>query len=189
MADMSGIRGGDRGRRNRYPERSPRAGGCGRHDQCGAEPRPSRARVTEIGNSPIQATTHHPDHRATAQATNVQGGGHDRGPSPRHSARVHVHRRESRRRRKKTVVSVPIQALTVRDLLVRCRAARWSASPRRFAGAPVLGATTPATAPPPRGRRPGQTRKETEGVFVFRDGKAVVHPDYRSASPASNTSR
>ena len=43
---------------------------------------------------------------------------------------------------------------------------------RRFFGTPAPAAPPPAPADPP----PGQTRKETEGVFVFRDGKVVFVP-------------
>jgi HlyD family secretion protein len=43
---------------------------------------------------------------------------------------------------------------------------------RRFFGTPAPAAAPPAPADPP----PGQTRKETEGVFVFRDGKVVFVP-------------
>jgi HlyD family secretion protein len=70
------------------------------------------------------------------------------------------------------VVSVPIQALTVREMLFDPQGnfVREEA-PSRRRGATV-GTTVSASNEPP----PGHTRKETEGVFLLRDGKAVFTP-------------
>jgi HlyD family secretion protein len=42
---------------------------------------------------------------------------------------------------------------------------------RRF-----FGGAAPATPAPPPDPPPGQTRKETEGVFIVRDGRVVFQP-------------
>ena len=76
---------------------------------------------------------------------------------------------------RKTAIAVPIQSLTVREMLFDEKGTLVHEPPppvqRRFFGAPV--APTPQAPPDPP---PGQTRKETEGVFVVRDGKAVFAP-------------
>jgi HlyD family secretion protein len=74
------------------------------------------------------------------------------------------------------VVSVPIQALAVREMLFDEKGTLVHepppVRPRRF-----LRAAAPDTvaAPPPE-PPPGHTRKETEGVFVLRDNRAVFVP-------------
>ena len=72
------------------------------------------------------------------------------------------------------VVAVPIQALTVREMLfdptgqAGARAAAAAAEPVRARA----DRARPAPAEPP----PGHTRKETEGVFLLQDGRAVFTP-------------
>src|SRR5262249_6651142 len=76
---------------------------------------------------------------------------------------------------RKNVVSVPIQALTVRELLFDDKNVLIHEPPpppqRRVFGAPAV--TTPPAPPEPG---PGQVRRETEGVFVVREGRIVFEP-------------
>jgi HlyD family secretion protein len=124
-----------------------------------------RGRVTEIGNSPIQAGAQNTGQR---QATTfkvvitLEEEVPDVRPGFTCTAEITTATRTN-------VVSVPIQALTVRELLfdpngnfVR------EEQTERGRG---TDAVTVSNEPPP-----GHTRKETEGVFVFRDGRAVFTP-------------
>lgn len=74
-------------------------------------------------------------------------------------------------------VAVPIQALTVRELLYDAAGTLVRepppARPSRFG---FFRAAAPTTPPPPPETPPGHTRRETEGVFVFRDNRAVFVP-------------
>lgn len=123
------------------------------------------ARVTEIGNSPIQATG------ATAtQATNfkvvltLEGEIPAVRPGFTCTAEITTATREN-------VLSVPIQATAVREVVVDEKAVmvREAArtDPRRQQSAGAVQAAE---------LKPGQERKELEGVFVVRDGKAVFEP-------------
>jgi HlyD family secretion protein len=71
---------------------------------------------------------------------------------------------------RKSVVSVPIQALAVREMLFDDKGTLVREPPPRRR----RGSSDQAAAPvePP----PGQTRKETEGVFTLREGRAVYTP-------------
>jgi len=127
-------------------------------------------RVTEIGNSPIQATG-----QATGQrtATNfkvvvtLDEAAPDIRPGFTCTAEISTASRRN-------AVAVPIQALTVRELEYD-RAGAVVPKPRpapasRFS----FGATAPTTAATAPTELPvGHTRKEVEGVFVIRDGRAV----------------
>jgi HlyD family secretion protein len=121
------------------------------------------ARVTEIGNSPIQSS----GMTAATQATNfkvvltVDGEIPEVRPGFTCTAEITTATRDN-------VLAVPIQATTVREVvvddkgsLVREPSAE-GRDPRQSAGA-VQAAEL----------KPGQERKEIEGVFVVRDGKAV----------------
>ncbi len=127
-------------------------------------------RVTEIGNSPIQATG-----QATGQrtATNfkvvvtLDEAAPDIRPGFTCTAEISTASRAN-------AVAVPIQALTVRELeydtagavVPRVRPAPAS----RFS----FGAPEPSTATTAPSELPvGHTRKEIEGVFMIRDGRAV----------------
>jgi len=118
------------------------------------------ARVTEIGNSPIQTTA-----QQASQATNfkvtlqVEGEIPDVRPGFTCTAEITTATRDN-------VLAVPIQATTVREMvldekgnIVREQAAP-GAPPRRPGG--VQAAEL----------KPGQERKEVEGVFVVRENKA-----------------
>jgi HlyD family secretion protein len=119
------------------------------------------ARVTEIGNSPIQTT----GQNAATQATNfkvvvtVEGEIPEVRPGFTCTAEITTATRDN-------VLAVPIQATTVREMVLddKGNIVREQPDPdaRRSAGT-VQAAEL----------KPGQERKETEGVFVVRDGKAV----------------
>ena len=126
-----------------------------------------RGRVTEIGNSPIQTT--------------AQGGGQrqattfkvvitldeevpDVRPGFTCTAEITTATRAN-------VVAVPIQALTVREMLFDQKGTLVREEPRRRRGNNVEPVVSASTEPPP-----GHTRRETEGVFVLRDGRAVFTP-------------
>jgi HlyD family secretion protein len=122
-------------------------------------------RVTEIGNSPIQAA----GQQSSAQsATNfkvvltVDGQIPDVRPGFTCTAEITTATRNN-------VLSVPIQATTVREVVLDEKGAivREPATPN---GRPRPGAVQASEL------KPGHTRKEIEGVFVVRDGKAVFEP-------------
>jgi HlyD family secretion protein len=71
---------------------------------------------------------------------------------------------------RKNVVAVPIQALTVRDLLYTNAGELVREPPPRRKRSSEDATTTRVETPE------GHTRKETEGVFLYRDGKAVFTP-------------
>jgi len=136
--------------------------------------RPFRGRVTEIGNSPIQ--TSGSETANTAQAINfrVTITLEEEVPNVRPGFTCTA---EVTTATRAAVLSVPIQALTVREMLYDERDTL---------------VHEPAPPPPPRFRLfnrteveptglppeppPGHTRRETEGVFVFREGRAVFVP-------------
>jgi HlyD family secretion protein len=128
-------------------------------------------RVTEIGNSPIQAA----GAAATGQrqATNfkvvvtIDEEVPDVRPGFTCTADITTATRAQ-------AVSVPIQSLTVREMLFDAKNNLvHEPPPVRRRGGPTASVETPASAAEPP---PGHTRKETEGVFVVRDGRAVFVP-------------
>lgn len=120
--------------------------------------------VTEVGNSPIQAT----GTTATGRATNfmvvvtIDGEVPNVRPGFTCTAEITTATREK-------ALGVPIQAMTVRELVVDAAGAIVPAPP------PPAGRSS-ATPAPPRELAAGQTRKEFEGVFVAREGKAAFVP-------------
>ncbi len=121
-------------------------------------------KVTEIGNSPIQAT----GQPASTQGTNfkvvvtLDTEIPDVRPGFTATAEITTAVREN-------AIAVPIQATTVREMIVDdkgqvVRDTEADKRPRR------PGAVQAAEL------KPGQTRKEMEGVFVVRDGKALFVP-------------
>ena len=124
-------------------------------------------RVTEIGNSPIQTGTGQA--ASSAQATNFKvvvqldteiG---DVRPGFTCTAEITTATRAN-------VIALPIQATTVREMVVNEKG--------EIVREP---STTEGRRPRPGGvqaqeLKPGQTRKELEGVFVVRDGKALFVP-------------
>jgi HlyD family secretion protein len=123
-----------------------------------------RGRVTEIGNSPIQGTNAAATGR---QATNfkvvitLEEEVPDVRPGFTCTAEIITATRTS-------TLAVPIQALTVRERLFDASGAM---VPERDEEEDGLEPTVDASELPP-----GHTRKETEGVFVVRDGRAVFAP-------------
>ena len=124
-----------------------------------------KGHVTEIGNSPIQAAG---QAATNQQATNfkvvvvLDEDVPDVRPGFTCTAEITTATR-------KTVVAVPIPAVAVRELVYDAKG-QIVKQPRTENTRPVQ----PAAAPPELAD--GQTRKETEGVFVIRDGRAVFVP-------------
>ena len=123
-------------------------------------------RVTEIGNSPIQAAQNTGQRQATTfkvvitldeEVPNVR-------PGFTCTAEVTTATR-------KAVPAVPIQALTVREMLFDAKGTMVREE-RRTRRSATVGTTVSASNEPP----PGHTREETEGVSLLRDGKAVFTP-------------
>jgi HlyD family secretion protein len=122
-----------------------------------------RGHVTEIGNSPIQATGSTTGRQATnfkvvitldEQVPDVR-------PGFTCTAEIITATRTA-------AVSVPIQSLTVRELLYD-GTGRIVPEPERSEGGE---SAEDASSEPP----PGHTRRETEGVFTVVDGHAVFTP-------------
>ena len=130
-----------------------------------------KGHVSEIGNSPIQATAA----AAGTQATNFKVSVllDEAVPEVRPGFTATADITTATR---KEVVSVPIPAVAVRELIYDAagqvvKAPKTDGKKRRVA-------TDAAAAPaaPAAELQPGQTRKETEGVFAVRDGKAEFVP-------------
>jgi HlyD family secretion protein len=128
-----------------------------------------KGHVTEIGNSPIQTGTQNTGQR---QATTfkvvitIDETVPDVRPGFTCTAEITTATRQK-------VTAVPIQALTVRELLYDSNGKWVREQPqRRRRGSNPVSETVSASNEPP----PGHTRKETEGVFLVKDGKAVYTP-------------
>jgi HlyD family secretion protein len=126
-------------------------------------------RVTEIGNSPIQTST--VQSTSARAATNfkvvvtLEDQVVDVRPGFTCTADITTATRTG-------VISVPIQALTVREVLFDA-AGGVVHEPNGAKRASGSGVETNVSAAEPK---PGQTRKETEGVFVVREAKAFFVP-------------
>jgi HlyD family secretion protein len=73
---------------------------------------------------------------------------------------------------RKNVLSVPIQSLTVREMLFDDKGTLvHEPPPKKGRGASVVPTVSASTEPPP-----GHTRKEVEGVFILRESRAVFTP-------------
>jgi HlyD family secretion protein len=130
-----------------------------------------KGRVTEIGNSPIQTTSTSTQSSGQRQATTfkvvvtLEEPVPDIRPGFTCTAEITTARRQN-------VVSVPIQALTVREMLYDNKGEMVRETPnRRRRGTNIETPLSASNEPPP-----GHTRKETEGVFAIRDGKAIYLP-------------
>jgi HlyD family secretion protein len=129
-----------------------------------------RGRVTEIGNSPIQTQTN-TQNTGQRQATTfkvvitLEEPVPDIRPGFTCTAEITTARR-------KEVVAVPIQALTVREMLYNDKGEMVRETPTRRRRGSRLETPVSASNEPP----PGHTRKETEGVFAIRDGRAEYLP-------------
>ena len=124
-----------------------------------------KGRVTEIGNSPIQTTG---GQASTTQATNfkvvvtVDGEIPEVRPGFTCTAEITTATRDN-------VLAVPIQATTVREVELDAKGAivrQPADNARRPSGGGVQASEL----------QPGHERKELEGVFVVRDGKAIFEP-------------
>jgi HlyD family secretion protein len=120
-------------------------------------------RVTEVGNSPIQTGT-----AAAGRATNFKVKVTIDGQVPNVRPGFTCTAVITTATRKK-VVSVPIGAMTVREFVVDA-----SGTIVRPEAPAVPGSSARPAAPVEP--KEGQTRKEVEGVFVVRDGKALFVP-------------
>ena len=121
-------------------------------------------KVTEIGNSPIQAA----GASAASQATNfkvkvtLDGEVPDVRPGFTATAEITTATRQQ-------VVAIPIQATAVREVVVD----KEGHIVRDETKGPAKGRPAPVQ---PQDLKPGQELKELEGVFVVRDNKAVFTP-------------
>jgi HlyD family secretion protein len=127
-------------------------------------------KVTEIGNSPIQETTS-ANSSSTQQATNfkvkvtVDGEIPEVRPGFTCSAEITTATR-------KKVLTVPIQAMAVRELIYDKDGTIVRPPKDKKKPTPGTGAFTASAEELP----PGQTKKETEGVFLFENGNATFIP-------------
>ncbi len=123
-------------------------------------------RVTEVGNSPIVVAG------AASRATNfkvtvqIDGLVPDVRPGFTCTAEITTATRQK-------VVAVPIQATTVREMVidVNGQMVREPIDPKEANRPRRPSATTTAAE-----LKPGQSKKELEGVFVVRDGRSVFQP-------------
>jgi HlyD family secretion protein len=127
-----------------------------------------RGHITEVGNSPVQTSTQNSGQR---QATTfrvvitLDEDVPDVRPGFTCTAEITTATR-------KEVVAVPIQALTVREMLYNDKNELVRETPqRRRRGANIETPVSASNEPPP-----GHTRKETEGVFVVTENRGVFTP-------------
>ena len=127
-----------------------------------------RGHITEVGNSPVQTSTQNSGQR---QATTfrvvitLDEDVPDVRPGFTCTAEITTATR-------KNVVAVPIQALTVREMLYNDKNELVRETPqRRRRGANIETPVSASNEPPP-----GHTRKETEGVFVVTENRGVFTP-------------
>ncbi|HWB28968.1 MAG TPA: efflux RND transporter periplasmic adaptor subunit [Vicinamibacterales bacterium] len=122
-------------------------------------------KVTEVGNSPITSTTTSTASRATnfKVVVTIDGQIPDVRPGFTCTADITTATRQK-------ALGVPIQAMTVRELVVDEHGAIVPVAPP----APGTSASKRPTAPAEL--KPGQTRKEFEGAFLIKDGKAAFVP-------------
>jgi HlyD family secretion protein len=131
--------------------------------------------VTEIGNSPIQAAGAAAGGARTATnfkvVVTLEGEISEVRPGFTCTAEITTDKRAQ-------VVAVPIQALTVRELLYDEKgnviAEPRPPKARGFSFGPNV--APPVSAANATELKPGQKREETEGVFLVRDGKAAFVP-------------
>jgi HlyD family secretion protein len=130
-----------------------------------------KGHVTEVGNSPIQQTTTTQNTGGQRQATTfrvvitLDEDVPDVRPGFTCTAEITTATR-------KNVVSVPIQALTVREMLYNDKNELVREEPQRRRRGNAVETPVSASNEPP----PGHTRKETEGVFVVNGGRGVFTP-------------
>lgn len=122
-------------------------------------------KVTEVGNSAIQATGASAATRATnfKVVVTLDGTVPDVRPGFTCTAVITTATRQN-------VASVPIQATTVREMVVNADGSLVRVPP------PPQGQPAARRATAPVELQPGQTRKEIEGAFVVSGGRAVFTP-------------
>ena len=128
--------------------------------------------VTEIGNSPIQAAGAGTTRTATNFKVVVTLDGQIPEVRPGFTCTAEITTATKQAGR-----AVPIQALTVRELLYdeKGNVVREPRPPRRRVSSSVRRRRRRSAAAPTE-LKPGQKREEIEGVFVMRDGKADFVP-------------
>jgi HlyD family secretion protein len=122
-------------------------------------------KVSEIGNSPIQATGAAASTRATNFKVKVMLDRSVANVRPGFTCTAVI---TTATRQKAT--AVPIQATTVREMVVDAEGNVIREPPRKAGEPRRVAATTTPDLPP------GQTRKVLEGVFIFKDEHAVFTP-------------
>jgi len=132
-------------------------------------------KVTEVGNSPIAATGS-TGGRATNFKVVVTLDGIVPSVRPGFTCTAVV---TTATRAK--VMSVPIQAMTVRELVVDAQGNPVKASPAPAASGKPTASASPAASASPKASttaalKPGESRKEVEGVFLVQNGRAVFTP-------------
>ena len=134
-----------------------------------------RGRVTEIGNSPIQATGGPPAAQRTATNFKVVVTIDEQVPDVRPGFTCTAEITTATRQQ---AVAVPIQALTVRELIYDEKGNIVRQPPRpprpRFSFGRSVEPSVSANATVEL--LPGQRREEVEGVFLIRDGRAQYIP-------------
>jgi HlyD family secretion protein len=121
-------------------------------------------RVTEVGNSPIQTTGAAQTGRATNFMVVVTIDGEVPNVRPGFTCTAVITTGT-----RKGSLGVPIQAMTVRELVVDAQG--------NVVPTPPPPPGTPSSKPvTPPALQPGQSRKEIEGVFVIRSGQATFVP-------------
>jgi HlyD family secretion protein len=127
-----------------------------------------KGHVTEVGNSPIQ-TTQQTGGQRQATTFKVVITLDEQVPDVRPGFTCTA---EITTATRKNVVSVPIQALTVREMLYNDKGEMVHEQPQRRRRSNAVETPVSASNEPP----PGHTRKETEGVFVVTNNKGVFTP-------------
>jgi HlyD family secretion protein len=120
--------------------------------------------VTEIGNSPIQTNSQQGGQRQ-ATTFKVVVTLDEEVPNVRPGFTCTV---EITTAKKQNIASVPIQALTVREMLFDPQGKMVHEDPRSRRRANLEPTVSASNEPPP-----GHKREETEGVFLLQQGKAV----------------
>jgi HlyD family secretion protein len=126
-----------------------------------------KGRVTEIGNSPIQVVGGGTTRTATNFKVTVTIDGQIPEVRPGFTCTAEITTAT-----RKQVVSVPIQALTIRELLYDADG-HIVHEPRPPRQGFRFGPPQAAPAAAPVELKPGQKREEKEGVFLMKDGKAT----------------
>jgi len=131
-----------------------------------------KGHVTEIGNSPIQVQGAATSTQATNFLVKVMIDEPVAEVRPGFTCTADITTAT-----RKDVVAVPIPAVAVRELVYDAngQVVKEPRDPKRRRAAPSTGSAVETVASAAE-LKPGQTRKEVEGVFVMRDGRAEFLP-------------